>query len=67
MTKQQAKKVVLRTLAITLQYDLDNGSGWIYTDQESLGDVQRIESAIKEVRNELERRSEGAPDSKKKD
>jgi len=64
MTKRQARRLVLDVAARTILHDIDNGSGWIYGDDDgpdedmrSEADVKRIHEAIRELAAEFRRRA----------
>jgi hypothetical protein len=64
MTRAEAKKYVCRCTAMTLEADLDNGSGWIFAadgvddGDRSPSDLKRILEAANELSAELRRRSQ---------
>lgn len=57
MNKREAKRIVLRYAAASLRTEVANGSVWI-GDSDDDEDIAKIEDAIEEVAEELDRRAE---------
>lgn len=57
MTKSEAREYVLRVLAAEARHHIANGSEWLDGCAASEADMQLISSAVKEIADELERRS----------
>lgn len=60
MNKREAKRYACRVLGLLAEHHIDNGSGFIYEDDEvsSEGDVARVEEALRDLADELRRRGE---------
>lgn len=58
MTKREAKRLVCRIAATTMDRDLGQ-AGWIYEEDHSEEDIDRIEDAVKELVDELSTRGGG--------
>lgn len=61
MTRAEAKRRICECLALQLEGDIDNGSGWLYLDDSgddfSEADQRRMLASVHEVINEMWRRS----------
>lgn len=55
MTKKEARQKIAAVLAATLQYDLDNGSTWLYDDRSEGDDIDTPSALEREVRLQIKK------------